>query len=253
MATTAVEAVRIVRSGQRYGWRNEWLDSRQSFPATGNFDLAANAHGMLLVHNEDVVEAGAGFDTHQHLNTEIVTWVLEGTVVHQDSAGHSGLIRPGLAQRMSAGTGILHSERNGAVYGERANLHVVQMWIPPDEAGRPPSYQESDVEAGLSHNELVTVASGMPRHRGETAITLGNRYAAFHVARLDPGRSVLLPEAPFGHIFLARGSVVVEGTADGQTTLSAGDAVRTTATGGQRITAVAPSEVLIWEMHASTA
>lgn len=87
MAPTAAEAVRIVRSGQRYGWRNEWLDSRQSFPATGNFDLAAHAHGMLLVHNEDVVEAGAGFDTHQHLNTEIVTWVLEGTVVHQDSEG----------------------------------------------------------------------------------------------------------------------------------------------------------------------
>ncbi|MBF5001311.1 hypothetical protein IRT45_29705 [Nocardia sp. BSTN01] len=99
---------------------------------------------------------------------------------------------------------------------------------------------------------MVTVASGIPRHRGETAITLGNRYAAFHVARLDPGRAVLVPEAPFGHIFLARGSVVFEGTADGQATLSAGDAVRTTSTGGHRITAVTPSEVLIWEMHAST-
>ncbi|WP_227980883.1 pirin family protein [Nocardia spumae] len=254
MAPTTAEAVRIVRSEQRYRWRNEWLDSRQSFPATGNFDLAANAHGLLMVHNEDIVEAGAGFDTHQHRNTEIITWVLEGTVVHQDSQGHSGLIHPGLAQRMSAGAGILHSERNGALRHERQDLHVVQMWIPPDEDGRRPSYQEADIRAELARNELVTVASGLARHRAETAITLGNRYAAFHAARLDPGHSVRLPEAPSGHVFLARGAVIVEGGgSDGELTLAAGDALRTTDAGARRITAVSPSEVLIWEMHATFA
>ncbi|MEV5648885.1 pirin family protein [Nocardia sp. NPDC052254] len=254
MALATAESMRIVPADQRYHWRNEWLRSHQSFPATGNFDLAANAHGLLMVHNEDVVDAGEGFDTHQHRDTEIVTWVLEGTVVHQDSEGHSGLIHPGLAQRMSAGTGILHSERNGALRHEREDLHVVQMWIPPDEDGRRPGYQESDIRAELSHNELVTVASGIPRDRGDTAITLGNRYAALHVARLDPGRSVRLPEASFGHLFVARGTVTVEGAENGaEATLSAGDALRTTATGGQLVTAVVPGEVLIWEMHASFA
>ncbi|WP_369028756.1 pirin family protein, partial [Nocardia farcinica] len=97
------------------------------FPATGNFDLEANAHGILLVHNDDIVDAGAGFDTHEHREMEIITWVLEGTVVHQDSLGNSGLIYPGLAQRMSAGTGIRHSERNGAVWPQREPLRVVQM------------------------------------------------------------------------------------------------------------------------------
>ncbi|NKY84853.1 pirin family protein [Nocardia veterana] len=254
MAPTVSERVRIVRSEQRYHWRNEWLTSHQSFPATGNFDLAANAHGLLMVHNEDVVDAGEGFDTHQHRDTEIVTWVLEGTVVHQDSEGHSGLVHPGLAQRMSAGTGILHSERNGAPRHERRTLHVIQMWIPPDRPGRAPSYQEADIRAELERNELVTVASGMARYRDETAITLGNRYAAFHVARLDPGRAIRLPDAPFGHVFLARGAVRVEGgEADGDAVLHAGDAIRTTATGGQRLTAVQPSEVLLWEMHAGFA
>ena len=236
--------VTVVPSADRRHWWNEWLDSRQSFPVTGNFDLAANAHGLLLVHNEDVVEAGEGFDTHQHLDTEIITWVLEGTVVHQDSAGNSGLIHPGLAQRMSAGTGILHSERNGAGRRERRNLHVVQMWIPPDTAGTTPSYQEGDINAELATGDLVTVASGMPKHRDSTAVLLGNRYAALHAVRLAPGQSITVPDAPYGHVFVAKGSVDYEDVG----ILEHGDAVRLTATGGHRVTAKVGSELLLWEM-----
>ncbi|WP_458685791.1 pirin family protein [Nocardia tengchongensis] len=242
-------AVRVVPGAERGHWWNEWLDSKQSFPATGNFDLVANAHGVLMIHNEDVVDPGEGFDTHQHRDMEIVTWVLEGTVVHQDSAGHSGLIHPGMAQRMSAGTGILHSERNGAGRAERERLHVVQMWVPPHEPGVTPGYQELDIAAELTENSLFTVASGLPRDRDRTAITIGNKYAAFHVARLEPGHSVRIPDAPFGHVFVARGSVEFEGSG----VLTQGDAVRLTATGGHRVTAVEPSELLVWEMHASFA
>ncbi|MBF6210288.1 pirin family protein [Nocardia puris] len=244
---TPTPRVRVVRADERAHWWNEWLDSRQSFPATGNFDLAANAHGLLLVHNEDVVGPGEGFDTHQHRDMEIVTWVLEGSVVHQDSAGNSGVIHPGLAQRMSAGTGIRHSEKNGAAYTEREHLRVVQMWVPPTEYGARPGYQESDVDTALRGDALVPIASGLPRDRATTAITLGNRHAALHVARLDAGRSVTIPDAPYGHVFLARGAVDFEGHG----ALAQGDAVRLTASGGHRVTAIEPAEVLVWEMHAA--
>ncbi|MBF6428299.1 pirin family protein [Nocardia cyriacigeorgica] len=244
-----IPAVRVIPSAERAHWWNEWLDSKQSFPATGNFDLEANAHGILLVHNDDIVGAGAGFDTHEHREMEIITWVLEGTVVHQDSLGNSGLIYPGLAQRMSAGTGIRHSERNGAVWPQREPLRVVQMWVPPDTRGATPGYQETDVDAELAGNSLVVVASGMRRDRDRTAITLGNRHAALHVARLDSGHSISVPDAPFGHVYVAAGCVDFEGHG----TLTHGDAVRLTATGGHRVTAIEPTELLIWEMHAEFA
>ena len=96
---------------------------------------------------------------------EIVTWVLDGAVVHQDSVGNSGLIYPDLVQRMSAGRGIMHSEKNASGYRDRKPLHVLQMWVPPDEDGVAPSYQQSDVGARLAQGGLVPVASGMPKHR----------------------------------------------------------------------------------------
>ena len=231
---------------RRHHWWNEWLDSKQSFPATGNYDLAANAHGLLMVHNEDTVSPGEGFDSHEHRNMEILTWVLEGTLEHTDSQGHSGLIRPGLIQRMSAGTGIRHTERNASSRTSRDTLRVVQMWIPPDADGRVPSYAELDVRDELASGELVCVASGMPHTYG---VRIGNRYAALHVARLAPGQSIAVPDAPFGHVFVADGSAAFEDVGD----LAQGDAVRLTSTGGHRVTASTASEIMIWEMHATFA
>ncbi|WP_206487054.1 pirin family protein [Rhodococcus sp. KRD162] len=231
---------------RRHHWWNEWLDSKQSFPATGNYDLAANAHGLLMVHNEDTVSPGEGFDSHEHRNMEILTWVLEGTLEHTDSQGHSGLIRPGLIQRMSAGTGIRHTERNASSRTSRDTLRVVQMWITPDADGRVPSYAELDVRDELASGELVCVASGMP---GGGGVRIGNRYAALHVARLAPGQSIAVPDAPFGHVFVADGSVAFEDVGD----LAQGDAVRLTSTGGHRVTASTASEIMIWEMHATFA
>ena len=246
-----MESVVIQRSGDRAHLEYGWLDARHSFPVAGNFDLAANAHGLLLVNNEDVVDAGSGFDTHQHRDVEIVTWVLSGSLVHQDSVGHSGVIAPGLAQRMSAGSGILHSERNDRWRSDgsrvRAPVHLVQMWIPPDESGGTPSYQELPIEAELTTGKLVTVASGLPRHRNDTAIGLRNSYAGLHAARLHAGESITVPDAPYGHMFVARGSVDMESIG----VVHQGDSVRLTATGGHRVSAREEAEILVWEMHAS--
>lgn len=244
-------SVDIRRGDERSATRISWLDSKHSFSFGRQYDPRNTHHGLLLVNNDDVVNPGSGFETHPHQDMEIVTWVLRGSLVHQDSTGHSGIIYPGLAQRMSAGKGILHSEKNDSwrLGGEphADPVHFVQMWVVPDENGITPGYEQLEIDDELLRGGLVPVASGMAKHDGRSAIRIKNRYAALHVARLDAGQSVELPEAPYLHLFVARGGVDLEGAG----TLAEGDAVRFTATGGQRITADAPAEVLVWEMHAT--
>jgi quercetin 2,3-dioxygenase len=248
---TLTPQVDVRRAEERYKTRLGWLDSKHSFSFSRHYDPANTHHGLLLVSNDDIVKPGTGFETHPHQDMEIVTWVLQGSLVHQDSEGHTGVIYPGLAQRMSAGTGILHSEKNDSwrLAGEAHTdpVHFVQMWVVPDESGITPGYEQLEIDHELLSGRLVPVASGMPGHDGAAAIRIKNRYAALHVARLQAGQSVQLPEAPFLHLFVPRGSVTLEGAGP----LAAGDAVRFTATGGQQVTAVEPAEILVWEMHAT--
>jgi hypothetical protein len=251
--TTLAPQVDIRRSADRFTTQVGWLDSKHSFSFGGHYDHANTHHGLLLVNNDDIVTPGMGFETHPHRDMEIVTWVLQGSLVHQDSTGHSGVIYPGLAQRMSAGRGILHSEKNDSwrLHGTEHDepVHFVQMWVVPDENGITPGYEQLEIENELLAGGLVPVASGMDKHDGASAIRIKNKYAALQVARLQPGQSVELPEAPYLHLFVARGSATLEGAGE----LTAGDAVRFTGTGGQRVTADVPAEILVWEMHAAIA
>jgi redox-sensitive bicupin YhaK (pirin superfamily) len=112
-----------------------------------------------------------------------------------------------------------------------------------------PGYEQLEIDAELLTGRLVPVASGMAEHDGASAIRIRNRYAALYAARLRPGGSVELPDAPYLHLFVAAGEVTLEGAG----ALSAGDAVRFTATGGQRVTAAVDAEILVWEMHATLA
>jgi redox-sensitive bicupin YhaK (pirin superfamily) len=253
MPVTLQPRVDVRRAGERFATEAGWLDSRHSFSFGHHHDAANTHHGLLLVNNDDVVLAGTGFETHPHRDMEIVTWVLEGSLVHQDSTGHAGVIYPGLAQRMSAGTGILHSEKNDSwrLAGERHDrpVHFVQMWVVPDTAGITPGYEQLEIDGDLLGGGLVVVASGMERHADRSAIRIANRYAALHAARLAPGASVEVPDAPYAHLFVARGQVDLEGTG----ALEAGDAVRFTAGAGHRLVAREPAEVLVWEMHAGMA
>ncbi|MBV9089345.1 MAG: pirin family protein [Mycobacteriaceae bacterium] len=249
---TTAPVVDIRRAADRFATKTSWLDSRHSFSFGHHYDPDNTHHGMLLVSNDDVVQPGTGFETHPHRDMEIVTWVLRGSLVHQDSAGHSGVIYPGLAQRMSAGTGILHSEKNDSPRpgGRVAEpVRFIQMWVVPDETGVAPGYQQLNIDDELLRGGLVTIASGMHRHGGRSAISLHNRYAALHGARMQAGNSIELPHAPYLHLFVARGDVSLEGAGP----LGGGDAVRLTGSGGQRVTATEPSEVLVWEMHARLA
>jgi redox-sensitive bicupin YhaK (pirin superfamily) len=244
--------IEVRRAESRARTRLSWLDSRHSFSFGRRYDPGNLGHGLLLVNNDDVVTAGRGFETHPHRDMEIVTWVLQGSLVHQDSTGHAGVIHPGLAQRMSAGTGILHSEKNDAWRVQGGAPHAepvrfVQMWVVPDEAGIRPGYAQLEIEHELLRGGLVPVASGLPRHADAAAIRIRNRYAGLHAARLDPGGDVALPDAPYLHLYVARGEVAVEGAGP----LATGDAARLPGGGGQRVTATGPAEVLVWEMHAT--
>lgn len=255
MLTSAGQPViEVRRAADRFRTEFDWLASRHSFSFGGHFDATNTRHGLLLVNNDDIVAPSAGFETHPHRDMEIVTWVLEGCLVHQDSVGHAGVIYPGLAQRMSAGRGILHSEKNDAWRLQGGPEHAepvrfIQMWVLPDESGAEPGYEQLDIDAELRSGSLVTVASGRGVHRDTAAIRIRNRDAALHAARLTPGQIVELPDAPFLHLYLARGAVLLEGTGP----LQAGDAVRFTAGGGHRVIATEPGELLVWEMHAGAA
>jgi redox-sensitive bicupin YhaK (pirin superfamily) len=231
----------IRRAADRSTTTTSWLRSRHSFSFGDHYNPDNTHFGLLLVNNDDIVAPGTGFATHPHRDMEIVTWVLQGELSHQDSTGNRGVIYPGLAQRMSAGSGILHSEMNDSA---TEPVHFVQMWVVPDVTAISPSYQQREIHTELLGGKLVTIASGMPGH--DAAITLHNRNAALHGTRLQPGDSVSLPRAPYLHLFVARGRVSCEGIGD----LHEGDAVRFTDTDGRRVTANEPSELLIWEMNA---
>ncbi len=228
--------VDIRRAGQRMHTDIGWLDSWHSFSFGNHYDPHNTHHGLLLVHNDDRVAAGGGFGTHSHRDMEIVTWVLDGRLAHRDSAGHDGVIEPGLAQRMSAGTGIMHSEMNASA---DEPVHFIQMWVLPDEKGYDPGYQEGSVTTDLAGGGLVKVASG----HGDSAIHINQRDAALYVARLAPSGSTEVPDGAHVHVFVAVGDADLEQAGP----LQAGDAVRLTAAGQRRITAGAEgAEVIVW-------
>jgi redox-sensitive bicupin YhaK (pirin superfamily) len=233
--------VAIRRAADRAVTTTSWLNSRHSFSFGDHYDPGNTHHGVLLVSNDDIVAPAAGFGTHPHRDMEIVTWVLDGSLAHRDSAGNDGVIYPGLAQRMSAGSGISHSEHNASA---TEPVRFVQMWVQPDVAGIEPGYQQRAIDDDELAGRLATIASGMPGH--DAAISIHNRSAALHGARLAPGDELALPDAPYLHVFVARGQVDFE-----QTELGEGDAVRLTASDGVRLTARVPAEILVWEMHAA--
>ena len=252
MTTGLTPSVDLRRADERFTTDVGWLDSAHCFSFGPHYDPGNTHFGLLLVSNDDVVAPGTGFETHPHRDMEIVTWVLDGQLVHQDSEGNSGVIHPGLAQRMSAGTGILHSEKNDSwrITGGPKHadpVHFVQMWVVPDTPGVDPGYEQLDITAELERGGLVTVASGMATHADDRAIRIRNSYAGLHAARLADGETVTLPDAPFVHLFVAKGAVDLES----EGLLVTGDAARITVSDGRRVTAVAgPAEILVWEMHA---
>ena len=229
----------IRRAPERFHTRLDWLDSWHSFSFSDHYDAKNTHHGLLLVLNDDVIAAGGGFGTHPHRDMEIVTWVLDGALEHRDSEGNQGVITPGVAQRMSAGTGIRHSEKNAS---SAEAVRLLQMWVPPDTASIAPGYEQRDIGDRKHDDELFPLASG---READAAITLHQRDATLWVARLHLGARVVVPDAPFVHVMVSTGGATLENAGP----LAPGDAVRLTAAGALDLVADEDgTEVTVWEM-----
>ncbi|MCW2540514.1 MAG: quercetin 2,3-dioxygenase [Frankiales bacterium] len=230
--------------------QNDWLESRHSFSFGQYYDPSQTHFGPLLAHNDDVLAPGSGFDLHPHAEIEIVTWVLAGSLEHRDSAGHREVSRPGDVQRLSAGSGVRHSERN---VGDDP-VRYLQMWLAPETRGAPADYAQADCRARLAAGGLVSVASGVPDEIANGALTLRQPSATLWVGRLAAGESVMLPTAEFVHSYLAVGRGLASAGPDDQPRdeygLVAGDALRVTGRSGSPIefTAAEPSEILVWQL-----
>jgi quercetin 2,3-dioxygenase len=234
MTTTGTVTIR--QPHERFHTDLGWLDSWHSFSFGRHYDPAEVGFGLLLVNNDDVVAPGGGFPAHSHRDMEIVTWVLDGELAHADSTGTDGVIAPGLAQRMSAGRGITHSEMNAS---RSRPVHFVQMWVHPDTQGLEPGYEQRDLSEALAAGGLVAVASGQG-HDG--AVRIHQRDAVLWAARLTEGETVEVPDGAHVHVFVAKGSADLAGHQ-----LARGAAGRLTFAGPIDLTGGPEgAEVLIW-------
>jgi len=206
----------VRRSNERGHANHGWLDSYHSFSFADYYDPQHMGFGPLRVINEDRVQAGAGFGTHGHRDMEIISYVLEGALGHQDSMGNGSTIVPGDVQRMSAGSGVRHSEHNHEKSGV---THFLQIWIEPSVAGITPSYEQKHFDAAQKRGRLRLVASP---DGAEGSVTI--HQDALIYAGLFDGRENASYDLKNerGYVHVARGRVTVNGHP-----LEAGDALKT--------------------------
>ena len=227
----------IRKAEDRGASRLDWLESYHSFSFSDYYDPAHMGFRSLRVINDDVVAAGGGFGTHPHRDMEIITYVLEGELEHKDSLGTGSIIRPGDVQKMSAGTGIRHSEFN---HSSSAPVHLLQIWIVPERAGIAPGYQQLSFSREAKLGKLLLVAANEDR---EDLIRI-HQDAKMYVSVLEGSQNVRHEVASGRHawVHVARGAVSVNGKV-----LRAGDAV---AVSGEAVDiAAAPGgEVLVFDL-----
>jgi redox-sensitive bicupin YhaK (pirin superfamily) len=238
-----VQGVEVRRSGDRFltvapartDAAEGWAQTRHSFSFGEHYDPDLIGFGPLVALNDETVRAGEGYPEHTHRDTEIVSWVLSGRLAHADSAGNLATVGPGVVQRLSAGSGIRHTEgatSDGAV-------HFLQTWVRPDETGTPPEYALGAVDDDALARAWVPVASGS---EPAAAVHLRSRGTTLWVTRLAAGEGRVLPRAPTAYVLVAQGSAEVDGVG----WLDAGDALRITRPAPLVVIARGSAELLVW-------
>ena len=228
-----------IRKGAERGYADHgWLRAFHSFSFADYHDPAHMGFGALRVINEDRVNPGMGFGTHGHRDMEIISYVLEGAVEHKDSMGNGSVIRPGDVQRMSAGTGVRHSEFNPS---KTEGVHFLQIWIEPGITGIAPGYEEKHFDAASKRGKLRLVASADARE-GSVKI---HQDASLYAALVDGVEKIAhtLAKGRRAYVHVARGSVSVNGQA-----LDAGDALKVSGTGEVTLDRGSKAEVLLFDL-----
>ncbi len=215
-----------------------WLKSFHSFSFADYFDPQHVEFGPLRVINEDRVAAGAGFGTHGHRDMEIISYVLSGELAHKDSTGTASTIRPGDVQRMSAGTGVRHSEFNPST---TENVHFLQIWILPEQGGIPPSYEEKRFPAEEKRGKLRLIAS---RDSADGSVKI-HQDARVYAGLFDGDESTSLDIANgrWTYVHVARGAIDANGTK-----LNAGDALKLKDAKTLKLSAGSDAEVIVFDL-----
>ena len=227
------------RPGEQRGHaRHGWLDSFHSFSFADYYDPDHMGFGPLRVINEDRVQPGKGFGAHSHRDMEIVSYVLDGGLAHRDSMGNGSVIRPGDVQRMSAGTGVTHSEFNAS---DRDSVHFLQIWIEPSERGIAPSYEEKRFEPDSKRGQLRLIASPDGAHGSVTIHQDARMYAGL----FDAGEGAVLPLAPQrrAYVHVIRGELEANGRK-----LTAGDALKISNEDSVTLANARDAEVLVFDL-----
>lgn len=230
--------LKIRHADERGSTRLGWLDGRHSFSFGEYHDPYHMGFRSLRVLNDDLVAAGGGFDPHPHRDMEIVTWILDGALEHKDSMGNGSAIRPGEIQRMSAGTGVVHSEKNAS---RTDPVRLLQIWFLPRTRGRAPGYEQKTLTGKDLDGRFAHAVSPVG---GPGAVKI-DQDADLHIARLAPGATVRhdFAKGRFGWLQVARGAVEVNGVA-----LAEGDGLEITDERSIAVTAREPAEVLLFDL-----
>jgi hypothetical protein len=223
----------------------DWLDSRHTFSFGEYVDPGHMGYRDLRVINDDRVSPARGFGTHGHRDMEILTWVLSGELRHEDSMGHGSVIRPGELQRMSAGTGVLHSEMNPS---DRAPVHLLQIWILPDRRGHAPGYEQTRFAETGRDGRLQLLASP---DGAEGSITI-HQDARLYATRLGPGKALRhdLAAGRGAWVQVTHGALTLAATdAPGEAVrLSAGDGASVDDAAGLALTAITDAQALLFDL-----
>jgi redox-sensitive bicupin YhaK (pirin superfamily) len=231
--------ITIRKANERGHFNHGWLDTYHTFSFGDYRDARHMGFRSLRVMNEDRVDPGQGFGMHPHSDMEIVTYVLEGELAHQDSMGNGSVIRAGDFQRMTAGTGIYHSEANPS---SEMPVHLYQIWLRPSERGLEPSYEERRVGSGPASNQLELVAS----HDGRDGSLTIHQDADIFLGMLNENSQVEHKLSSDRHAWLQvlRGIVTLNGTE-----LTAGDGAAVSQEASMKITADESAEVMLFDLN----